>query len=64
MGEKKFIYIIGFVSLASWLVHLLFYANHYIKRGIFAEGIVFISIIFPVYFALAKVYYIWQFRKK
>ena len=59
MREKKFLYFIGFVSIASWLVHFFTYSNQYSDQEIM-EGIIFIFLLTTIYFVLIRIYFSWN----
>lgn len=55
MSERKFLLIIGYGSLASWLIYFLVYSHKYSNEEMI-HGMMFISIIIPMYFVLLKLY--------
>ena len=62
MESKKFMHILGYIMLGSWLLHFLVYAvidEHPIvyKTKDIVEGILFILVVTPIYFAIVNLYY-------
>lgn len=62
MEAKKFLSLLGWVMLGSWLVHFLVYYLIDSHREIYSvekivSGIVFILIAVPIYFTGVHLYY-------
>lgn len=56
MNDKRFSYLIGLITLVSWVLYFLYYSFLY-KSEKMIEGIIFIVIIVSLHMIITKIYF-------